>query len=576
MSNREAIVLGINYGGHDTSAALMMNGRLIAAAEEERYNREKHSRAFPLRAIRDCLSIGGIDIDDVDEIAVARDRLRNIREAYLRPALEDPDRIGFLIRDIEKVRTIYDLPKLVREQTDYSGPVRFYRHHLSHLASAYYPSGFQEALLVSHDGIGEIEASMIGVGRSGEIEIVHDTNHYPDSLGLVYSALTFYLGWRHHYDEGIVMGLAPYGNPHARVPGSEATYSEIFSEIIVEAGGLDYDVSLEWMDYYRVRDKWVSDRFIGTFGPKREWEDPLTEHHQNIAAALQDRLEEIVLNQLRYCREEYGFRKLGVAGGVGLNCSLNGKILASGMFEELFVQPASSDSGLAIGACYLAQRRREPDYQPARMHDFFLGYRADQDEIERAIEDSGLSWERPETLYDLVAERLEAGLIVAWYQGPAEFGPRALGNRSILCRPFPAEMKDHINERVKFRESFRPFAPAVLDEYAADYFVLSQSSPHMLMAVQVRPERLSEIPAVVHVDGSARVQTVADNNDNKRFRRLLEAFHSRTGVPVLLNTSFNVKGQPIINTPEQALESFQETAIDCLVLGDFFVEKRPA
>jgi len=573
VSSPSAVILGVTYGGHDTSAALMVDGDLVAAAEQERYDLTKHSRAFPSQAIGDCLRIAGMTIDRVDEIAYAGDRIRNIREAYLRPALENEYRIGFLIEDIERIRRSYEMLDLVRRETGFSGPINPYRHHLCHLASAYYPSGFEEALLVSHDGIGDIESSMTGIGRDGRIEIVHDTNHYPDSLGLLYSAITFYLGWRHHCDEGIIMGLACFGDPHATVPGDGRTYTEIFAEILKQTGSLDYEVGRDWISYHEVRDKWVSNLFVDTFGPKRHWEDPLTDHHRNIAAALQGRLEEVVLSQLSYCREEYGLEKIGIAGGVGLNCSLNGQILDSGLFDELFVQPASGDSGLAVGACYLAHQKRNPEYRPRRMHDFYCGYRARAEEIKDAVEESECEHSEPGDLYATVAERLEAGLIVGWYDGPAEFGPRALGNRSILCRPYPAEMKDHINSRVKFREPFRPFAPAVLSEHASEYFHLDQDSPHMLMAVKVRNEKRHEIPAVVHVDDSCRVQTVRAEN-NPRFRKLLEAFHSHTGVAVLLNTSFNIKGQPIVNTPQQAIDCYLGTEIDCLVLGDLFMEKQ--
>lgn len=565
-------ILAINYGGHDTSAAAMVDGELVAACEQERYDLTKHSRAFPMEAAQDCLDIAGIGWSDVSEIALSTDVIRGIRETYIRPALHDEERIGFLIRDIQRIEGAYGLKDFVREKTGYDGAIRSYRHHLCHLASAYYPSGFDRAILVSHDGIGEIEASMIGVGDGGGLEIVDDNNRYPHSLGLLYSAITFYLGWQHHCDEGIIMGLAPYGDPHASIPGDGRTYHEVFSDILRETGPLSYEVNQAWMAYYEVRDKWVSDQFVHTFGEKRAYDGPIHDHHKNVAAALQLRLEEVVLKQLQHCRETYDISNIGIAGGVGLNCSMNGKILASGLFDSVFVQPAGGDAGIAVGACYLAQRRRDPDYQPKKMHDFYLGHRADQDALDAAAAAAPFPAEKPDDLYAAVADRLMDGKIVGWYQGGAEFGPRALGNRSILCRPFPAGMKDHINARVKFREAFRPFAPAVLDEFAGEYFVIDQESPHMLMAVKVQPSARDRIPAVVHVDDSCRVQTVRAEN-NARFRSLLEAFHERSGIPVLLNTSFNVKGQPIVNTPQQAVDCFAGTEIDCLVIGDYLIDK---
>ena len=368
------------------------------------------------------------------------------------------------------------------------------------------------------------------------------------------------------------MGLAPYGDPNATVPGTSQSYYEIFSSIVSNTGPLSFEVNQKWMAYYEVRDKWISDHFIGIFGEKRKYDEPIEDRHRNIAAALQLRLEDIVLKQLRYCRTKFGLPKIGIAGGVGLNCSLNGKILSSKLFDEVFVQPASGDSGIAVGACYLAHRSRVSDYAPQKMHDFYCGYRAETEQIRQAIEASNSQGTVPDDLYESTVDLLMEGKIIAWYQGPAEFGPRALGNRSILCRPFPQEMRDHINNNVKFREEFRPFAPSILAEFVSEYFQIDQESPHMLMAVEVKPEKKNIIPAVVHIDNSCRVQTVSAKN-NKRFRQLLEVFYARSGIPVLLNTSFNVKGQPIVNTPKQAIECFESTNIECLVIGDYLLDK---
>lgn len=552
----------------------MIDGRLVAMCEQERYDLQKHTRTFPTEAINDCLKLGGVQLSDVDEIAFPDDVIFSIRERYLKPALEDDFRIGFMINDIEKLREKYNIESVIRERTGFQGPIRFYRHHLCHLASAYYPSGFDEAILMSHDGLGEIESSMYGIGRGGAIEVIHDRSRYPHSLGLLYAAVTFFLGWRINYDEGITMGLAPYGDSSAPIPGDGRTYYDVLSEILQPGERpFDYSIDQSWMAYYRQRNVWVSDKFLSVFGPKRAWEDPLTDHHGHLAAALQDRLEDVVMQQLQYARDEYGISRLAIAGGVGLNCSLNGKIMTSGVFEEIFVQPASGDAGLPIGACALAHRNNDPTYVGNRNHDFYLGSRFDNGEIRTELERQECDYQEPEDLFALVAQRLADGKIVGWFQGRSECGPRALGNRSILCRPYPAGMKDYINARVKFREPFRPFAPAVLWEHARDWFQLDQETPHMLQAVQVVPDKRDRIPAVVHVDGSCRAQTVTPEN-NLRFRKVLEAFHALTDVPVLLNTSFNVKGQPIVNTPEQAIQCFRSTQIDCLAIGDLFVEKR--
>lgn len=568
-------ILGLSFGSHDTAAALLLDGRLTAACEQERYTRDKHSRLFPNDAIADCLKIGGLTMDDISEVAVGIDMVRFVRETYIRPALHDDDRIAFLIHDVEQLRTHFFMEERIRRETGFSGRIAAYRHHLCHLASSYYPSGYDEALVVSYDGMGEIDTGMMARGRAGEIEVLHNGNHFPNSLGLFYAAITHFLGWKYSCDEGIVMGLAAYGDASATVPGQARSYLSVFREIIQVTGDYIYEIDPSWIAYHKERNKWVSDRFIKCFGPKRKPDEPVTAHHMHIAAALQEKLEEIVLAQLGKARKEFELRRLCLAGGVALNCSMNGKILRSGLFDEIFVQPASGDPGTAIGACYLSYANKMGGLKPERDHDFYLGSRFGPAEVIQTLERAGISYQKPADIFSATAQRLAEGKIVGWFSGPAEFGPRALGNRSILARPYPAEMKDYLNAHVKFRERFRPYAPAVLAEYAKDYFRIRQESPHMLIATEVRPEKRELIPAVVHVDGTCRVQTVTAGL-NPRFRRLLEAFYQQTGCPVLLNTSFNIKGEPIVNSPEHAIECFLRTNIDCLVLGDFFCEKRPA
>jgi len=553
-------ILGINYGGHDTSAALMINGQLVAACEEERYIKTKHTRIFPVNAINDCLAIGGITIEDVDRVAFA----------YKPDILLDYD--GPIRQMRRDLLTEEEFSALLEEKTCYTGQVDFHQHHLTHLASAYYPSGFSEALLMSNDGVGEIVCSMYGSGRDGKIKILSTENEWPNSLGLLYSAVTFYLGWQPMYDEGIVMGLAPLGDSSELVPDTDRSYLDFFREIIFSSSDYGVTINTDWISFHAVRSKFVSDQFMEVFGPKKEWEDPVTPHHQNIAAAAQDRLEEIVLAQLKKARKEFGLSRLCIAGGVGLNCSLNGKIVQNKIFDEVFVQPGAGDNGTAIGAAYLSHQILDPTLQPRRDHNFYLGTSQTPEQIQTYLDRNQLKYIRLQGDFKIVAQRLTERKIVGWFQGRAEFGPRALGNRSILTAPFPADIKDHINARVKFREPFRPFAPAVMKEKAAKYFEIEQESPHMLMAVQVRPEREEDIPAVIHVDGSARVQTVGHTN-NPQFRNLLEEFYIKTGCPVLLNTSFNVKGQPIVNDIHDAVECFLGTNIDILVAGDFMVEK---
>jgi len=566
------VILGVQFGGHDTAAALMVDGLLVAACEQERYTRDKHSRLFPNEAISDCLKISGVTINDVSEIALTDDHVHYVREMYLKPALHDTERIAFLINDINRIREAYGMKDRVRNETGFSGQIVTHRHHLCHLASTYYASGFDQALLTSYDGVGEVDTGMIGLGRGGEIKVVNNENLYPDSLGLLYSAVTHYLGWKHHCDEGIVMGLAAYGDASKTIPGLNRTYRSVFQDIVTETGDYSYRINRSWIAYHKVRDRWISDAFLECFGPKRRADEAVTEHHMHIAAALQERLEEIVLKQLGRARKEFGLSRLCLAGGVALNCSLNGKIEQSGLFDEIFVQPAAGDAGTAIGACYLSQARLGGVLRPKPNHNFYLGSRFSDEDCAAALKKAGLAFERPDDVAVWTANRLTAGKIVGWFNGAAEFGPRALGNRSILARPYPADMKDYLNTRVKFREPFRPYAPAVLAEHTREYFQIGQDSPHMLIAANVVPDKAVAIPAVVHVDGTGRVQTVRMEN-NPGFRRLLEAWYRLTGCPVLLNTSFNVKGQPIVNNPNEAVECFKRTNIDVLVLGRCCTEK---
>lgn len=566
-------ILGIKYLAHDTSAALMVDGKLLAACEQERYSLDKHSRLFPVDAINDCLDKGGLTMADVDEIAFGGDPEACIRRTYLEAAIHDPKRVGMMIQEFDRIKEMFHVEEIIREKTGFQGKISFFDHHLTHLASSYYPSGFQDAILLSIDGLGDNKTMKLGIGRGGAIEVVHENYDYPHSLGLVYAAITCYLGWKNVHHEGIIMALACFGDSDHIVPGQKRSYYSFFEDIIQYDGQYGISINSEWMAYYYERNKWVSDRFVEVFGPRRTYDiATLSQHHKDISAALQRRLEEVVLGVLRNARKEYGIRHLCLSGGVALNCSMNGRVEREHIFDEIFVQPASGDAGLAIGACYLAQRAADQDYRPEKSHDYYLHGEFTADKIEQALKGADLRYSRPDDLYRETAKHMAAGKVVGWFQGGAEFGPRALGNRSILAKPFPESMRDHINDNVKFREYFRPLAPAILREHLHDYFDIGQESPHMLIACKVRPEKKTAIPATVHVDDSCRVQSVGPDN-NEKFYRLLKAFHEQTGCPVLLNTSFNVKGQPIVQTPEQAIACFRNTRIDVLVTGDFMVEK---
>lgn len=569
--NDNFIVLGLNYGGHDTSACLMINGKLIGACEEERYIKQKHTRNFPINAINDCLKNANISINDVDEICLSYNpellKIENFEKINL-------SRKNFTLSSLKKLKELrkqdFQLENFIRNELKFKKTITSHLHHLCHLASCYYPSGFDESLVISHDGIGEIDSSLIGTAKNGELKIIHNGNQWPNSLGLLYAAVTDYLGWKYNSDEGIVMGLAPFGDD-TKLTKTDKTYNEIFKEII-KPDELNYIIDKTWIAFHEVRSKWISDKFIDTFGSRRIPDGKIEEHHKNVACALQNRLEEIILHQLKICKERFGLNKLCFAGGIALNCSLNGKILESGLFDEIFVPPASGDNGTSIGACYLSTKIKIPSISFTRLNNYYIGSKFSDEQIITSLKDKKIEFEKPSNLEEYIAKKLKEQKIIGWFQGGAEFGPRALGNRSILTSPFPKEMKDIVNSRVKFREDFRPFAPAILSEMANEYFEINQSSPHMLIAVKVKKEKINEIPAVVHVDDSARVQTVSET-DNPKFRKLIEAFYKETNCPVLLNTSFNVKGQPIVNSPEDAINCFLKTNIDILAIGSYVVIK---
>ncbi len=570
---KKYIVLGVNFGGHDTSAALGINGEIVAACEQERYDKKKHSREFPIDAIKDCLKIANIKISDVDEIALNNNFYEMIKNIYLIPAINDKKRLRFLFEDIERIKSYDKQEETVRDKLNFKKKISQHRHHYCHLISAYKPSGFKKSLIMSNDGIGENESGMIGKGINGKISVIDSGPMYPDSLGLIYSAITFYLGWRHHCDEGIIMGLAPYGNAYDKITKNK-TYIDIFRDIIrYDNKNKRFSINKHWISYHLQRDTWISKKFIQIFGKKREKNGKINQNHKNIAAALQLRLEEVVLSILKYYQKKFKLNNLSIAGGVGLNCSLNGKILASNIFKRIYIQPASGDAGTAIGAVYSAfENYYKKPYQVKKRTNTYLGSSSSSVEIKKYLIKNKIKFKEPRDIYEILANEINNKKIVAIYQDRAEFGPRALGNRSIICKPFPKNMKDYLNLRVKFRENFRPFAPAVISEDKDEYFNIKQESPHMLIACKANKKNSDLIPAVIHVDNTCRVQTV-DKKINPSFYKLLQSFKKLTGCSVLLNTSFNVKGQPIVNSIEEAVNTFKKTNIDILFIGKFLIFK---
>tara|TARA_B100000780_G_scaffold228810_1_gene168304 strand:+ start:228 stop:1946 length:1719 start_codon:yes stop_codon:yes gene_type:complete len=568
-------VLGLNSEGHDTSACIVIDGKLIAACEQERYDKAKHSKNFPNDAINDCLKIAKLKIKDIDVISSGFDPHILIRELYLKPAIKDNKRVEFLINNIERIKSIHFLEKTIQKKLNVKTKIEFNNHHLCHLASTYYPSGFQKAVVVSYDGIGESESGAFAIANKGNIKVLDVKNVYPNSFGLIYSAITFYLGWKPFCDEGIIMGLAPYGDSRKKVKGTNKTYYDFFKDIICinKKNPLEYQINKKWIAYHLKRDVWISDEFIKVFGKPKKYLNKLTEHHMNIAKALQDRLEYVVCKQLDHLQKKYKIDNLCLAGGVALNCSLNGKIKKKKIFKNIFIQPASGDAGIAYGSCLVSTLKRKK-LKVKKMNNFYTGLRENEKIIKKNLIKNKIQYKKfsNNNIYNEIRKNLVNGKIIGIFRGAAEFGPRALGNRSIISKPYPSKMRDHLNKNVKFREFFRPFAPMVLNENREEFFDLNQESPHMLIACKAKNKNKKKIPAVVHVDNSCRVQTVT-NETNPFFYKLIKNFYKHTGVPVILNTSFNIKGQPIVNDSLDAIKCFKKYNIDVLVLENFIIEK---
>jgi len=575
-------ILGINAYHGDAAAAIIRDGKLIAAAEEERFNRFKHSAGFPVHAIRYCLEAAGIGPEELDHVGISRDPSAHLHKKILfaatRVASEGifnqiKDRLGNAakVRDLkDELARVFSVSKKVLR-------ARFHNveHHRAHLASCFFVSPFERAALLSIDGFGDFISTMWALGEGNSIDVLGQVE-YPHSTGIVYTATTQFLGFPHYGDEGKVMGLAPYGRPR---------FINEFRDIIrTEENGhfrlnLDYfrhhaeGVEMTWDDGSPVIGRVFSDEYAHLFGPPRAQGAPLSDRERDIAASLQLRLEEVGFHILNHLYEQTGLTDLGLAGGVAYNSVMNGKILLHTPFKRLFIQPAAGDSGTALGVCYQIHNAILKGERVEVMTGAYTGPQFNGEEIESALFANNFRFEfySNEELTKRAAQDIAAGLVVGWFQGRMEFGPRALGNRSIVVDPRRAEMKDSLNDRIKKREPFRPFAPSILEERVADYFEQTHPAPTMLMVYQIKQERRDEIPAVTHVDGSGRLQTVS-REVNERYYQLISDFAALTGVPVVLNTSFN-ENEPIVCTPQQAIDCFQKTKMDVLYLGNYAVRR---
>jgi len=559
-------ILGISCFYHDAAAALVVDGQLVAAASEERFSRLKHDPELPAGAAKFCLRKAGLEISDIDHVVF-----------YDKP-LTKFDRIltGYMARPLLSYRAfITALPiwlrrklwvdHVVHKELGFEGDLLCVPHHLSHAAGTFFCSPFDRSAILTIDGVGEWATASYGIGENNRVRLLKEM-HYPHSVGLLYSALTYYLGFRVNSAEYKIMGLAPYGEPK---------YADLIKDKLVTIHD-DGSIHLH-MEYFRYHYgmTMTGRRFAKLFGrPRRSPDQPLDSFHNDLAASIQAITEEIVLKMARHAREETGLDKLCLSGGVALNCKANGRLLKEGIFSDTYVQPASGDAGGAVGAALYAHYKLTGENK--RPQPFFgLGTEYTTSEVKQFLDGNDIPYTTGRTadlLADLAA-RIAEGHIVGFFQGAMEFGPRALGNRSIIADPRDNRMKEKINTAVKYREPFRPFAPAVLAEKAADYFDCPAPSPYMLFNFTVAEDKREIIPAVTHVDNSSRIQTVA-RDDNPVFYRLIQQFEKITGVPVVLNTSFNLRGHPIVNTPREAFETFCSGGIDFLLIEDFLVDKR--
>jgi len=578
------LIVGVNAYHGDASAAAVVDGRLVAAAEEERFCRIKHAAGFPAEAVRYVVKAAGASPRDIDMLAVARDPwARIVRKAWhaIKMPLVARDRLSaqahFASIGEEAARALGADARSI--------PVARIEHHRAHLASSFLVSPFDEAALFSIDGLGDFASAMWGVGRGGSISPLGVVT-FPHSLGMFYTALTQYLGFPKYGDEYKVMGLASYGEPEM---------VEEFRRIVIAPNGgrMDFMLAPEYFTYQKsgAEMTWsageptigrlYSNFLVERLGAVRDAAEPVDKRHIAIAASMQRRLEEVIIDRLRSLRRATGLKRLCLAGGVAYNCVVNGKILEQTGFEDIYIQSAAGDAGLAIGAAFDQWHSSAPRERGFVMEHANWGPEFRADEIaallssrESEIASQGCvisKIENEDELCRATAATIAEGQVVGWFQGRMEWGPRALGNRSILADPRRVEMRDILNSKIKRREMFRPFAPSILEEAAADYFTQSFPSPFMLMAYAVRPEKRATIPATTHVDGTGRLQTV-NAQQNPLYYKLIAEFGRQTGVPVLLNTSFN-ENEPVVCRPEEALDCFLRTRMDLLVMGPYSVRR---
>jgi len=557
-------ILGISCFYHDSAAVLVKDGYVVSACQEERFTRNKYDARFPLYAINSCLQDNGLSIYDIDYIIFHEKPFLKFSRTVIEHLLSYPFSYNNFRKTMPywfKERLI--IPLIIEKELGYKGKVLFAKHHFSHAASAFLVSPYEKAAILTVDGVGEWATASYGVGFQNEMKIIKEL-YYPHSLGLVYSAFTGFLGFMPLSGEGKVMGLAGYGKPE---------YMDKFRKIISvnDDGSIDVDESYFGFNKGNLM---FSKKLVKLFGKPREPGSELTTRDCNIAATLQKFTEDVLIKMANHVYKETEMKYLCVAGGVFLNCLANHKILENTPFEEIFIQPASSDAGCALGAAMYLYNTVLKNERIYTMEAAYLGPYFSDREIEYAILNSGFNYKKLEDseLYKKTAKLIAEDKIIGWFQDRMEWGPRALGNRSILANPCNPRIKDILNEKVKKRESFRPYAPAVLEEKALEYFDLKQRSPFMLLAAKVKNDKRHLIPGVTHVDGTARIQTVS-KNENPKFWNLIKEFENIIGIPVVLNTSFNLYNEPIVCTPEDAILCFKNSKMDYLVMNNYLIWK---
>jgi carbamoyltransferase len=571
-------ILGLNAYHGDSSACIYHNGELITASEEERFRRLKHWAGFPSESIKFCLREAGIQATDLDHVAISRDPKANAL-SKVKHLLTKGASLGTLVDRLQNRQKVASVKAQLAaiwglKEADLKAKVHNVEHHRSHLASAFFASSFDEAALLSIDGFGDFTSTMTGIGRGNQIEVL-ETVTYPHSLGVFYTTFTQFLGFPHYGDEYKVMGLAPLGKP---------LYVDKLRDVVRLDKGLfslnekyfrhpAEGVKMSWEGGLPEIGPLFSPYLVDKFGPARGKDDPLTEYHKDLAASVQRFCEEVIFYLLNHLHKRTQLDRVCIAGGVAQNSVANGKMAANTPFKHIYIPPAGHDAGTCIGAALYVYNHLLGQPRTTPMVHGYLGSKYHNDEIEQMLKERGVAHKHydDEALFDKVTSTLIDGGVVGWFQGRAEFGPRALGHRSILADPRRADAKDILNQKIKRRESFRPFAPSILKEFVPEYFESVDDVPFMEKVFVIKPEKRADIPAVTHVDGTGRLQTVEQAVEPKYYG-LIKRFHDKTGIPILLNTSFN-ENEPIVNHPSEALDCYLRTKMDLLVLGNLVVER---